>query len=67
VIDSRSVPFKVVYDLAVRGPMIAVGRAPDPEPCGALSYAPLAVVAEAYRAAGAEVLNLDPPGAATRL
>ncbi len=67
MIDSRSVPFKVVYDLAVRGPMIAVGRAPDPEPCGALSYAPLAVVAEAYRAAGAEVLNLDPPGAATRL
>lgn len=67
VIDSRAVPFDVVYDLAVRGPMIAVGRAPSSEPWGALSYAPLGVVAQAYRAAGAEVLNLDAPGAAARL
>jgi len=47
--------------------MIAVGKAPDPEPWGALSCAPRAIVAEAYRAAEAEESNLDPPGAATRL
>ena len=58
---------EVVCDLAVRGPLIAVGKAPDPEPWGALSCAPLAVVAETYRAAGAEVLNLDGPGTVTRL
>lgn len=60
VIDSRAVSFEAVYGLAVRGPMIAVNREPGPEPWGALSYAPLAVVAEAYRAAGAEVFNLGP-------
>ncbi len=58
VIDSRDVPFDAVYDLAVRGPMIAVGEPPGDPPYHALSYAPLAVVAEAYRAAGAEVFNL---------
>ena len=47
--------------------MIAVGKAADPEPYGALSYAPLAVVAEAYSAAGAVVFNLDPPRLAARL
>ena len=62
VIDSRAVPFDVVYDLAVRGPMVAVGQAAGPAPWGALSYAPLDMVAEAYRAAGAEVINLDPSG-----
>lgn len=61
VIDSRGVPFEAVWDLAVRGPMVAVGRPPSPEPWDALSYAPLAVIAEAYRAAGAEVSNLPPP------
>jgi hypothetical protein len=58
VIDSREVPFDAVYDLAVRGPMIAVGEPPGDPPYHALSYAPLEVVAEAYRAAGAEVFNL---------
>jgi len=58
VIDSRAVPFEAVVELAVSGPMIAVGRAPDPSPWHALSDAPLQVVADAYRAAGAEVVNL---------
>ena len=61
VIDSRNVVFEVVWELAVRGPMIAVGQPASPPPYGALSYAPLAVVAEAYRAAGAEVFNVRPP------
>lgn len=60
VIDSREVPFEEVCRLAVGGPMIAVGEAPGEPPFRALSYAPLAVVAAAYRAAGAEVLNLEP-------
>jgi hypothetical protein len=58
VIDSRSIPFDEIWELAVRGPMIAVGEPPSPPPYHALSYAPLAVVAEAYRAAGAAVYNL---------
>ena len=66
VIDSRAVPFEMVCEFAVRGPMIAVSRRPCPPPYHALSYAPLAVVAEAYRAVGAEVFNLPPltPGTA---
>lgn len=60
VIDSREVPFDAVVKLAVSGPMIAVGEPAHPEPWHALSSAPLAVIAEAYRAAGAEVVNLDP-------
>ena len=60
VIDSRSVPFETAWALAVRGPMIAVGEASSSPPHHALSYAPLAFVAEAYRAAGAEVFNLPP-------
>jgi hypothetical protein len=63
VIDSRNVPFETVWELAVRGPMIAVGQPACPPPYHALSYAPLAVVAEAYRAAGAEVFNMPPDGA----
>jgi len=63
VIDSRSLPFDVVWELAVRGPMVAVGGLASEPSYHALSYAPLLVVAEAYRAAGAEVLNLDPAGA----
>lgn len=39
--------------------MTAVGRDPDPAPLSALAYAPLHAVANAYRAAGAEVLNLQ--------
>ena len=66
VIDSRNVPFETAWALAVRGPMIAVGEAPSPPPCHALSYAPLAFVAEAYRAAGAEVFNIPPPAAGTQ-
>ena len=58
VIDSRALPFEVVCDLAVRGPMVAVGEPASPPPWGAFSYAPLAAVADAYRAAGAEVWNL---------
>jgi hypothetical protein len=58
VIDSRSVPFDQVLDLAVRGPMVAVGEPPSPPPYHAFAYAPLAVVLEAYRGAGAEVFNI---------
>ena len=39
--------------------MICVGGTPDPEPWGAISYAPLVAVARGYAAAGAEVYNLD--------
>ena len=60
VIDSRNVPFETAWALAVRGPMIAVGEAPSSPPCHAFSHAPLAFVAEAYRAVGAEVFNLPP-------
>ena len=60
VIDSHEVAFEAVVQLAVRGPMIAVGRAPDPTPWHAFSDAPLQVVADSYRAAGAEVYNLPP-------
>ena len=58
VIDSRSVPFDRVWDLAVRGPMVAVGEPPTSPPYHAFAYAPLAVVLEAYRAADAEVFNV---------
>jgi hypothetical protein len=58
VIDSRMVAFEEVVRLAVRGPMVAVGEAPSPEPYHALSYAPLVAVASAYRSAGAEVFNI---------
>jgi len=60
VIDSRGLAFEVVCDLAVRGPMVAVGEPASPLPWSAFSYAPLAAVADAYRAAGAEVWNLPP-------
>jgi len=66
VIDSRNVPFDEVWALAVRGPMIAVGDPPSSPPYHALSYAPLAFVAEAYRAAGAEVFNMPPPADGTQ-
>jgi hypothetical protein len=59
VIDSRGVEFAAVARLAIDGPMIAVGEPPSPPPYHALAYAPLSVVAAAYRAAGAEVVNLD--------
>jgi len=59
VIDSRMVAFEDVVRLAVRGPMAAVGEEASPPPYHALSYAPLAVLANAYRAAGAEVFNIS--------
>jgi len=59
VIDSRGVEFAAVARLAINGPMIAVGEPPSPPPYHAFAYAPLALVAAAYRAAGAEVVNLD--------
>ena len=58
VIDSRMVAFENVVPLAVRGPMVAVGEEASPPPYHALSFALLSVVAEAYRAAGAEVFNI---------
>jgi hypothetical protein len=65
VIDSRTAPFEDVVRLAVRGPMVAVGEEVSPPPHHALSYASLTVIAEAYRAAGAELFNI--PGPATRV
>lgn len=59
VIDSRGVEFAAVARLAINGPMIAVGEPPSPPPYHAFACAPLALVAAAYRAAGAEVMNLD--------
>lgn len=58
VIDSRAVEFDSLWRLAVGGPMVAVGCSPSEPPYSSLSYAPLTVVAEAYRAAGAEVFNI---------
>jgi hypothetical protein len=58
VIDSRMAAFEDVVRLAVHGPMVAVGEATSPTPYHALSFAPLCVVAQAYRAAGAEVFNI---------
>ncbi len=63
VIDSRKVEFSKVAELSIRGPMIAVGRPADLPPWGALSYAPLVAVAQAYARAGAEVYNLPVTGA----
>ena len=63
VIDSRMVAFEDVVRLAVRGPIVAVGEEASPPPYHALSFAPLRVVGEAYRAAGAEVFNLPDPAA----
>ena len=59
VIDSRMVAFEDVVRLAVRGPMVAVGEEASPRPYHALSYAPLALIAEAYAAAGAEIFNIS--------
>jgi len=63
VIDSRKVDLGEVAELAIRGPMIAVGRPADLPPWNALSYAPLDAVAEAYARAGADVCNLPVCGA----
>jgi hypothetical protein len=58
VIDSRMVTFEDVVRLAVRGPVVAVGEEASAPPYHAFSFAPLFVVAQAYRAAGAEVFNI---------
>lgn len=58
VIDSLNVPLEAVVNIAIAGPMVAAGREPDPEPRGALSYAPLRDVALAYAAVGAEIWNM---------
>jgi hypothetical protein len=58
VIDSRNVDFDMVLQLTLRGPLVAVGREPEPAPWHGLSYAPLSAVAAAYAAAGAEVWNI---------
>lgn len=58
VIDSRNVDFDIVLQLTLRGPLVAVGREPEPAPWHGLSYAPLRIVAAAYAAAGAEVWNI---------
>jgi hypothetical protein len=66
VIDSRMVAFEDVARLAVCGPMAAVGEEASPPPYHALSFAPLCLLANAYRAAGAEVFNIPvPAGPAT--
>jgi len=59
-IDSRCVEWDAVYQLAVHGPMVAVGEPVSPQPWHSLSYEPLRHVADRYRAAGAEVYNLPP-------
>jgi hypothetical protein len=38
--------------------LVAVGEEASPPPHHALSFAPLSAVAQAYRAAGAEVFNI---------
>ena len=61
VIDSGMVAFEDVVRLAVSRPIPAVGEASNSPPYHALSDAPLAVLANAYRAAGAEVFNVGGP------
>jgi hypothetical protein len=63
VIDSRMVAFEDVVRLAVSGPMAAVGDEASSSPYRALSYASLTVLANAYRATGAEVFNVPDPAA----
>lgn len=63
VIDSRCVAFDVVAHLTLAGPLVAVGREPEPSPWHGLSFAPLHAIAVRYAAAGAEVSNI--PGLQT--
>jgi hypothetical protein len=58
VIDSRCVSFDVVVQLTLGGPLVAVGREPEPAPWHGLSYAPLYAVAMGYAAAGAKIWNI---------
>ncbi|MBB6355754.1 hypothetical protein ACFFTN_13085 [Aminobacter aganoensis] len=59
VIDSRNVDLDMVLQLTLHGPLVAVGREPEPAPWYGLSYAPLEAVAAAYAAAGAEIWNIE--------
>ena len=61
VIDNGMVAFEDVVRLAVSRPMPAVGEASNSLPYHALSDVPLSVLANAYRAAGAEVFNVGGP------
>ena len=63
VIDSRNVDVDMTLQLTLSGPLVAVGREPEPAPWHGLSYAPLHAVAVPYAAAGAEVWNI--PGVET--
>ena len=63
VMDSRCLAFDVVAHLTLAGPLVAVGREPEPAPWHGLAFAPLHVVAARYAAAGAEVSNI--PGVET--
>lgn len=63
VIDSRCVSFDVVVQLTLGGPLVAVGREPEPAPWHGLSYAPLHAIAMRYAAAGAKIWNI--PGVET--
>ena len=61
VVDSRVVAFEDVVRLAVRGPMVAVGEEASSPPYHRSLSRPLCVLAEAYRAAGAEIFNIEVP------
>lgn len=63
VIDSRCVDFDAVLQLTLGGPLVVVGRDPEPAPWHGLSYTPLRAVAAGCAAAGAEVWNI--PGIET--
>jgi hypothetical protein len=58
VIDSRPVPFDVVAELAISGPMVAVGAEPRVVLSRAFSYVTLEEWVASYRATGAEVHNM---------
>ena len=58
VIDNRNVPYGALARIVISGPMVAVGGPAEPPPWHALSYAPLAVVAAACRAVGADIHNI---------
>ena len=58
IIDTRGLDTDTAISLAYLTPAVAVGIIPDTEPYDTRSYAPLRHVADIYRAAGAEVLNL---------
>lgn len=60
VIDLRGMEPAAAARAVQTIPNVAVGGAADPKPWTALSFAPLADVADQYRRAGAAVFNVDP-------